>query len=209
MNGLFTSPTGIIALIVTAAILGWGLKLILQARPRKEVLFLRPRDRRGEVLEVTRETDRSLICEKSNPLHRFIKTSPGYTFVDRGKAVTRFWGIEGTVYTAIVKGGKEIKMELTDFLRDAWGKAYDKMPEKMKQAIKNVGVLVEPVPITPQEYGLPTLSSDEINDEADAIMLSRLAHVAKPETRREFYQMLIGIGLGVGLALVLIRWGVL
>jgi len=208
MDGLFTSPTGIIALIVTAAILGWGLKLILQARPRKEVLFLRPRDRRGEILEVTRETDRSLICEKSNPLHRFIKTAPGYTFIDGGKPVTRFWGIEGTVYTALIKGGEEIRMKLTDFLRDAWGKTYDKMPEKLKKLVENVDVIVEPVPIKPEEHGLPTLSSDEINDEADAIMLSRLAHVAKPETRREFYQMLIGIGLGFGLCLLLLRWGV-
>lgn len=209
MDGLFSSPTGILALGITAAIFIYFIQQIWRRRPRKEVLFLRPRDRRGEILEVTRETDRSLICEKANPLHRFIKTSPGYTFVDGSKPVTRFWGIEGTVYTAVVKGGREIKMKLTDFLRDVWGKAYDKMPKEMREAIENVGILVEPEPIDAEGYGLPSLSSDEINDEADAIMLGRLAQTTKPETRREFYHILIGIGLGVGLTLVLIRWGVL
>ncbi len=50
----------------------------------KEVMFFRPRDKRGEKFEITRETDRSVLCEKSDPVHRFIKIGASFVFGSYG-----------------------------------------------------------------------------------------------------------------------------
>jgi len=49
-----------------------------------------------------------------------------------------------------------------------------------------------------------------VHDEADAVILHRLAAGSRVSTvKREFYQLMVGIGLGMLVALLMIRWGVL
>jgi len=75
-GGLLTSFTGGMAIVLTALLLLVVYRLLMTRRPIKEVMFLRPRDRRGKRMRVTRETDRSAFCERENPPHRFIKFGP-------------------------------------------------------------------------------------------------------------------------------------
>jgi len=161
-------------------------------------------------MDVTKETDRSIVCGRTNPIHRFIKVGSGYVFQEGGKAVTRFWGIEGTAYTANLLEENPIKNALSEFLRDLLGdRFYESIPSKQRDLIEKTktGIIVEPVPIKEEAYGFPTLTSDDINDEADSVILSRIAKATQSSTRKEFYQMLIGIAIGVGLCLLLLRLG--
>ncbi len=208
--GPLNNFTGGIALIVVGVIFYAVIKVSMKGRPIKEVLFLRPRDRRGEAMTVTKETDRSLVCGKTDPIHRFIKVGPGYVFAEAGKAITRFWGIEGTAYTADLNTGKN-EGSIPEFLKSVWSKKfYDKLPEERKKAIETdkIGVIVDPIPIKEEEYGFPTLTSDDINDEGDAVVLDRISRgIDKGNTKREFYQLLTGVIMGMGIMAMLTQLG--
>jgi len=212
MDGLFSSFTGGIALVIVALSAFIALKFLQTRKPIKQVLFLRPRDRRGETLLVTRETDRSVWCERANPIHRFIKFGPAYEFHENGRLVTRFLGIEGSAYTADLStpNPKPLKKTLAEILEDfPW---YQKLPQKFKDQVEKTkyGIVVDADKIEERKYGLPKLTSDDVNDEADAVILQRIAQGTKVSTaKREFYQLMVGIGLGIGIALMLIRWGIL
>jgi len=204
----FASVTGIASLIITFFIFVGIIWFFIRARPRKEVLFLRPRDRRGERLIITKETDRSIVCGRSNPVKRFIKIGPGYAFNEGGKMVTRFWGIEGLAYTAGLEGDDPVKMSIPEYLRVVWGKRfYESVPPKQRAAIErdHIGVIIEPVPIKPP--GFRHLTSEDIDDEADAVILSRIAKATTISTKREFYQLMVGVIIGIGLAALMLRLG--
>lgn len=208
----FGSFSGILALVIVGAALVLVIRFVARAKPSREVLFLRPRDRRGERLTITKETDISIACERSNPIHRFIKLGAGYTFREGGKMLTRFWGIEGTAYTGVLQDVPNQHMSLSAFLRELWGtKVYDNMPSVQKTAVEEdkIGVTIAPVPIVEEEWGLPTLTSDDVNDEGDSIVLERISNVMKPSGKRELYQMMIGAGLGFGAAAILLRMGMM
>ena len=187
------------AVIIGVILVFW---FISKGKARKEVLFLRPRDKRGEKMIVTKETDTALICGRTNPVHRFIKVGPGYEFSEGGKLTTKFIGIEGTAYTAIHTGDKETRVSVPEFLKAAWGKkVYKVLPKKLRNSIEkeNFGIIVVPTKINEDEYDLPTLTADDVNDEGDSIVLSRLAQAQKQDTKQQMYQLLIGVLLGMGL----------
>jgi len=210
---LFSSFTGGLAIAITAIAAVLILRMFLKAKPRKEVLFLRPRDRRGETLLVTRETDRSIFCERATPIHRFIKLGPAYEFHEGGRLVTRFLGVEGTAYTADISNPlnpKPLNLSLAEVLQDfSW---YKKLPEKFKNQVEKqkIGLVVNVEQPKADEHGLPNLTSDDVNAESDSIVLERLAQGTRISTvKREFYQLMVGIGLGMGIVLLLLRLGVL
>lgn len=210
MSQLISTAVWVITFIIGLSVVAVFLSMFRRAKPTKEVLFCRPRDRRGERLFITRETDRSLICGKSNPIHRFIKVSQGYTFTEGGRTIIRFFGIEGTAYTGGLSNPSPQKLPLRDYLRALWGdKFYEKIPEKQREAVENdvVGVTVEPVQINEEEYNLPTLTSDDINDESDAVILERLARESSGSVRREIYQLIVGILIGAGMVFFALRMG--
>lgn len=190
---------GITMLLVVVLLFALG-----KGKSRKEVMFLRPRDKRGERLDVTRETDRSVLCEKSDPVHRFIKVGSSFVFKDAGKTVIRFFGIEGSAYTALLKTDVEpVKKSIEDYLIGIWGKAdFEKLPPRMREAAKDdkIGVIIEPIKVNAEELGLDILSSDDVNDESDATVLARLS---KMGTVENFKSKLLGnivwmiLGMGI------------
>lgn len=181
------------------------------AKTRKLVLFFRPRDKRGEVLEITGETDRSVLCEKSDPIHRFIKVGPAFTFKERGRVTTQFLGLEGTAYTAQLKNVEPFKLSTSDYLKSLWGEHnFNALPSKMRNAVEKdiVGVTVEPTPIDHRNLGLPSLSSDDVNDEGDSFILTRLARLGSTESvKTKLLGNLVWFGLGVGFAAILANIG--
>jgi len=193
---------GALAVAITVLLIFGLIWLSGKSKVRKEVDFLRPRDKRGERLDVTHETDRSVLCEKANPIHRFIKVGPAFTFKNGGKTSTKFYGIEGSAYTAQLKQEELVKISVVDFLKTLWGKdLYEHMPAKMKDAVEKdkIGITIEPVKINPEEHGLDKLSSDDVNDEGDAVVLNRLAKQGMAENvKQKLLGNLLWFGLGLG-----------
>lgn len=177
----------------------------------KEVLFLRPRDKRGEDLDITRETDYSVLCEKADPPHRFIKISPSYVFKSKGKNSVRFFGIEGNAYTAKLGEKDSFNMTTVDFLKSIWtDKVYNALPQKLRDIVEKdkIGITIEPIKIDPEEHGLEHLSSDEVNDEGDSVVLNRLAKLGITENlKQKMFSNLIWLFLGIGIAAILANMG--
>lgn len=99
MLDLLFSPT-ILGLMALALIIGIGVFLAKRMKPRREVLYLRERDRRGKRFNITEETATSIICRsKKGHSKRFFKWGASYVFNEGGKMITRFLGKEGTAYT--------------------------------------------------------------------------------------------------------------
>jgi hypothetical protein len=202
---------GIAAVSAIVVILFFLIKLSNKAKVYKEVMFLRPRDKRGEKLDITRETDRSILCERSDPVHRFIKIGPAFVFKDGGKTSVRFFGIEGSAYTANIKNEKVLKMSIKDFLISLWtDRVYNALPSKLRDSVEadRIGVTIEPNTIDAEELGLDILSSDDVNDEGDAIVLTRLSKTGQQENvKQKMFSNLIWLALGFGLAAVLSNIG--
>ena len=205
----FSSWIGFGVAAITVLVFVGILISVSRSRPRKEVLFLRPRDKRGERLDVTRETDRSVLCERSNPIHRFIKIGPAWVFHDGRRTITRFLGVEGKAYTAVLKGDKKIEMSIHEYLQSIWGKKiYESMPKKLRRALERdkTGVIVD-VDV-PEPEGLPRLTSDDINDEGDAVVLNRLARMGTATSiKQQLYHNLVWFFLGLGFAAILSHMG--
>ena len=106
----------IIAIGGTAVLILLLFMFTNKSKVTKEVMFMRPRDKRGEKMNITRETDRSILCEQTNPVHRFIKIGPAWTFKDGGHTSYRFLGIEGSAYTAMLKEAATIKLTVREDL---------------------------------------------------------------------------------------------
>lgn len=202
---------GVLAVAAVGALIFVFFFLSGKAKTRKEVMFLRPRDLRGERLEITKETDKAILCEQANPIHRFIKIGPGWTFKEGGKTSHRFFGVEGSAYTAVVKGTETFKVALEEYLQTLWGpRIYLALPQKLKDAIEKdkFGVTVEPAKINAEDKDLPTLSSDDVNDEGDATILQRLAKFgASDNPKTKMLNNIIWLGLGIGLAAILKNFG--
>ena len=180
-------------------------------KTKKEVMFLRPRDKRGEKLIVTKETDRSILCEQSDPIHRFIKVGSSFIYKDGGKTSIRFFGIEGSAYTAMLKPEDPVSIPVVQFLQTLWGaKIYNALPQKMKDAVEKdkLGITIEPTKINADDLGLDKLTSDDVNDEGDATILQRLAKFGQSDNpKAKLLNNLIWVGLGIGIAAILANCG--
>jgi len=200
----------IIAIGGTAVLILLLFMFTNKSKVTKEVMFMRPRDKRGEKMNITRETDRSILCEQTNPVHRFIKIGPAWTFKDGGHTSYRFLGIEGSAYTAMLKEAATIKLTVREYLLTLWGsKIYDALPTKMRDAVEKdeIGITIEPEKINPDDYGLEAMSPDDVNDEGDATILNRLAKFGQGENARaKMMNNLIWLGLGLGIAAILSHW---
>ena len=130
-----------------------GAILFVQMRwPIKQILHLRPRDRRGQQMVIDNETDLGVVCKKvKGDTYRFIKRGSGWVFNIGGRMVTRFFGVEGSAYTSYAAHGNEFeKVSVEDYLRFIWDdKFYDTIPESQRKIVENdkIGLTVEIVVI--------------------------------------------------------------
>lgn len=194
MANIFFTPVGLFAIAVVLAATGAAAYIIISRRPTKEVLLLRPRDKRGLTIPVALESDIGLTCKKTEGIvRRFLKAGPSWTFASKTKVVTRFLGLEGTAYTVAIKGNEMTQVSLEDTLRLLWGDKYNKLPEDLKDPIEKdkVGVTIGVQPIEEQEEMIP-MSSDDLHDAGDGVVLEKLAAGAQPSKKMEIYQFIMG-----------------
>lgn len=190
----------IINILLAVTALGAIGYVVIFIKPTKKVLLLRPRDRRGKSLTVTQETDLGLVCKASKGVtHRFIKVGPSWVFHEAGRMITRFLGLEGTAYTAIAKGGDIVNVSVKEFLIFLWDqKFYDAIPEVQKDKVEMdvIGITIKVQAIDEDEAGLHTLTADDINDENDNIVLSKIAEPQKTSTSQTIMNNVIWLALG-------------
>jgi len=184
--------------MVSAVIIGIAIYIVISLKPEKRVELLRPRDSRGRVLPVVEETDLGLTCKKTGGVtHRFIKAGRGWTFNVRGKMITKFFGMEGRAYTGIIKGDEIVNVSIAEFLKWTWGpKFYEAIPEQQRQSVETdvQGITVEVQRVNEDEFGLPTLRSDDVHDEDESVMIRRFAKGAQ-ESKPGSYINYVATGL--------------
>lgn len=186
----------LLAVIALSAI----LYVVVFIKPTKKILLLRPRDRRGKSLTVTQETDLGLVCKPTKGVtHRFIKVGPSWVFHEAGRMITRFLGLEGTAYTAIVKGDELVNVSIKEFLIFLWDKKfYDAIPEVQRDKVETdvIGVTIRVQKIDEEEEGLSALTADDINDENDNIVLSKIAEPQKVDLSQNILRNAMWLLLG-------------
>ena len=190
----------VVNILLAATALSSIFYVIIFIKPTKKVLLLRPRDRRGKSLSVTQETDLGLVCKASKGVtHRFIKVGPSWVFHEAGRMITRFLGLEGTAYTAIVKGDELVNVSIKDFLIFLWDEAfYDAIPKVQRDKVETdvIGVTIRVQKIDEEETGLNPLTADDINDENDNIVLSKIAEPQKASTSQSIINNIIWLVMG-------------
>ena len=178
----------LIALTLVGGVSVSAIIFVKSRIPKKEVLHLRPRDKRGEKLKISEETDLAAICKrKNNSVNRYIKKGCAWVFNESGRMVTKFFGTEVNAYTARPKGDYFEKVPISDFLKALWGETfYAQIPEDQRRAIETdiVGITLEIEPIDPEAENLPNLTSDQINDEDDSLMLKKFVDQSKGSTTK-------------------------
>jgi len=204
---IFSSTIFMLAIVMV--ILGAAVAVVLSIRPEKRVELLRPRDSRGRILPIVEETDLGLTCKRTGGVtHRFIKAGRGWIFNVRGKMITKFFGIEGRAYTGMVRGDEVVNVSISELLKWAWGeKFYAAIPVQQKQAIETdvYGITIEVQRIDEDEFGLPTLRADDVNDEDESVMIRRFAKGAQ-DAKPASYVNYVATGL-IGALLMYMAMG--
>jgi len=211
-----------IAEIVVILLLVLVFMLFWLSRPRKSVSLLRLRDHRGVNLSVKKETDLGITCNKKDKVnYHFIKVGQSFVFHEFLSNVTRFFGIEGTVYVPVIDGGQSVHEALSNYLQFLWGREfYEALPAEQKRKIENdkVGITIEvPRPIKntlkdSEGKELPPFAATDVNDELDSEALRNLFYdedEAKKSLTSTIYNAIIWFALGALLVYSLIRSGYL
>lgn len=197
-------------LLAITALSSIGYVLIF-IKPTKKVMLLRPRDHRGKSLSIRQETDIGLACKAIKGVtHRFIKIGPSWVFHEGGRMITRFFGIEGTAYTALARGDAIVNVSVKEYLEFLWGeKFYKAIPEAQQTKVETdvIGITIKISEIDEDEKGLPTLTSSDINDEDDNLILSKIAKPQKQKTSQAIMNTIINFALGAALMYFIVKQG--
>jgi len=185
--------------------------LLFKPRAKNRVIKLLPRDKRFIEFNIEEESAVGILCEdkKGHPLHRFIKLFPGYTgMVGRflKKAVTLYFGREGTAYTWRLKSKiKEELGSLASALKVVWGEEfYGVIPEEQRKKVEesqiNVTVKLDDTEIAEDGKGnpLPLRREEDIKTEEDRIAAQTYWQGKALAERGTWMQWMFIFGAGMG-----------
>lgn len=197
MPSIFVNP--IILILISIVCVAVVIYLLMSKKPKKEVLLLRPRDRRGKALNVSQETEIGLFCKGTkNVTYRFFKFGPSWIFNKGGRMITRFFGIEGTAYTGIVRDGVEVNVSVKDFLEFLWSpEFYAGIPQQQRTKVETdvIGITIH-VDEVPEDEDLPKLTASDINDENENVVLGKLTPKQKGSTGDTLMKTIMAFLLG-------------
>ena len=206
-NILFT-----IIFTLVGVIIGMILYRVL-TRPKNQVSYIRERDGRGQDIDIGDE-GAFTFKTSSNPLLRFIKFGRAYDFIKRGRVFRRYFGKEGTAYTARLQGFKgskknpgKLKRVFSSFgllLMELWGREfYSVIPEPQRKLVEDKKIFVTvdlEAGHTPSN--MPEITEETVLAEADKDMAQVFAQAAKKGiTSKDWFERLAWIGAGSGLTL--------
>lgn len=124
--------------------------------------------------------------------------------------ITRFFGVEGTAYTALTTLDKEIKLTIQEFLEGVWGERFYKgIPEKQRKIIEEdrIGITIAIHKIDADAEELPVLTAADINDEAEQIVLGKLANAKIKSTSKSIMESITMLIIGAGLMYFIVKQG--
>lgn len=209
-------------MILIFLLVGILVGLMFKPRAKNRVIKLLPRDKRFIEFNIEEESAVGILCEKNKgyPLHRFIKLFPGYTgIVGRflKKAVTLYFGKEGTAYTWQVKNKVEKKIgSLAKAVQVVWGqKFYSVIPEEQREKLEeskiNVTVNLDDTALAEDSEGelLPVRREEDIKTEEDRVAAQTYWEGKAMATQKQWLEYLFIAGFGFGVALALQILGVL
>jgi len=209
-------------MIVIFLLVGIITGLLFKPKAKNRVIKLLPRDKRFLEFNIEEESAVGILCEKNKgyPLHRFIKLFPGYTgIVGRflKKAVTLYFGKEGTAYTWRLKSKIEEKIgSLADALRVVWSdEFYNMIPEDQRKLVEdsriNVTVNLDDMASAQDSEGndLPVRREEDIKTEEDRVAAQTYWEGKNMALRKQWLEYLFIAGFGFGVALALQIIGVL
>lgn len=164
---------------------------------KKSIMVIQPASKRFFDLPITRETENTLEAKRRGIPHRYFKSGPAWS---GDKGVTRFLGIEGNAYTAIVTDDSPAKtLRLSQALKILWGNEYydKKLPNEQKQILEHhvFGVTVQPdaVPITDKKM---TISAENVDKENIKMAMDALGKNIKKKGKTDWNQILLGFAGG-------------
>lgn len=173
------------------------------------VILLRPRDKRGEFVPIEKEEEFLLKCKSKDGIKRtYVKSGNGWTINKKNY----FLGVEGSGYTSILNKADKSEMPIEEYLKAAWGDVFfKKISETRLNQLKiaPIVVSVEPTKVDIDGSGLPRLSSEDLEDKEDSIVLEKLAksvEATKPKADLILLALAFGCGAGAILLLKAIGW---
>ena len=208
--GFFTTTIGMITGVVIIGMIGLGGYMFTKGdiNSKGSVLLLRPRDRRGEYLQIEKEEDKIVHCKvKNNIKRRYIKG--GSSWMINKKPV--FLGIEGNVITCVINPDTNTTLRISDFLREVWGDEFcnKKIPKRIAQLVSTPWIVsVEPREIPTNGTPLEGLTAEDVFQKEDSIMIEALSNAAeKGKEKTNWILLAMAIGGGMGIAYLLLGLG--
>lgn len=169
---------------------------------KKTIDVLQPRDKRAFTLPVI-EGEIGLQGPKRDGVQwRFYKAGAGYNYPN---GAIKFWALEGSAYTAVLKGDQKVELKLPAALEIIWGKeAYAKMPPALKEPLEThqFGVTIYPEKI-PDDDKAGALRAANVEDETDQKALGYFAKIMDKAKKFDLMTILPWVGVGVLVGLVL------
>jgi len=192
-------PIVIAAIAALLILVGTIVYFIKSTRPKKQVLLLRPRDKRGIEVPIERESDTIIECKDIDGVaRRFVKAGGAWTFTIGRRIVTRFLALEGTAYTAILKNKNKVEVPIYEALQGLWGKKfYNEIPKNKRTALEKsrwgLTVEVEPIPL---DEKMKAISPDIVDMSLEANVLERFAGKLKVPKSQNIYNFIMGAVAG-------------
>jgi hypothetical protein len=200
--------------MVSAAILIGGAGLVFymykfgDVASKGTVILFRPKDKRAEFVPVLREEENLIRCKpKDGIARRFFKGGHGWVINKKNY----FLAVEGSGYTAVLNKAENRELPIVDYLRDVWGEYFNKISENRLRQISNPSwvVSIEPTKVDIDGSGLPRISSEDLNDKEDSLVLDKLAksvEASKPKTDWIMLALAAGSGAGIVLLIKALGW---
>jgi len=211
MAGFMGSTIGIVLTVSAVFMIGIAYYMLkyTDVSAKGQVLLFRPKDKRGEFINIGKEEEFMINCvAKDKIMRRYIKAGHGWNV----KKKTLYLAVEGSGYSAILGEPVTQRMPVADVLPLVWGEKFtSQIPaSRMAQlATSQWMISIEPKQVDVEGTGLPRLSAEDLNDKEDTIVLEKLAKAVdnqKPKTDMMMLILATGCGAGLMLLAVAMKW---
>ena len=192
------------ALVVVGFILLRRSGYLDMSSGKKSIMVIDPTSKRFYDLAILKETENTLEAKRRGVPYRYFKSGPGW---NGEKGVTRFIGLEGTAYTAIVTDDNpKVIKPLSQAMKFILGEGYQKIPQPQREVIEHhvYGVTVQPdaVPMTDKKM---TISAENVDKENIKIAMDAQGKRLKKKGKTDYMTLLYGACIGGFVVYVLVN----
>ena len=217
LSGIMENPLIIVAAaigVVGVGIIVWMNKkdsnpFVQSSGGKKSIIVFSPKDKRAKEIRIKEETETRLDCGKVGTVDiRYYKTGPGWNFPG---GVTKFVGIDGVGYTAVIVDDKPRQLKLPQALQILWGQeAYDKMPKALKDPLERhtFGVTITPESVPDEDKNLK-INAEDRDKENIKTGMEELRKNMKNKHKLDWMTLLQGAAMGIVVGILLVSFKVI